>query len=154
MDKTACVLLNVLKKEHMKNNVRAVITALMFTLTACGGGGDNAAVIIPPIMNPLAILLTGVNITISVSSGDFLVSFSSAGSFTMSGSNNNVFFTANQNGGVMSISGNNNTVVLRSGDTASSLTITGSGNTIYIPLGSAITVSGAGANSNTVKIYP
>jgi hypothetical protein len=139
----------------MRSKLIAAMMAMLFTLTACGGGsGDAPAVIIAPIMNPLAIVLNGINITISLSSGDFLVSFSSAGSFTMSGSDNNVFFTANQNGGVMSISGNNNTVVFRSGDTASSLTITGSGNTIYIPLGSSIVVSGAGANSNTVKIYP
>lgn len=141
----------------MKTRLIAGMMALLFTLAACGGGDGpsvSVPIVVPPIMNPLALVLSGFNITISTTSGDFLVNFSGAGSFTMSGSDNNVFFTANQNGGVMSISGNNNTVVFRVGDTASSLTITGSGNTIYIPLGSSLTVSGAGTNSNTVRIYP
>jgi hypothetical protein len=141
----------------MKNNLIAALAALMFTLAACGGGGDSSSGIplfVPPVMDPLATVLSGLNITINTSSGDFLVDFTGSGSFTMSGSDNNVFFTANQDGGMVSISGNNNTVVFRVGDTASSLTITGSGNTIYIPLGSSLTVSGAGANSTTVRFYP
>jgi hypothetical protein len=105
------------------------------------------------LINPST--LSGSAISVTQSSGTYIVRSSSISSVTIVGDTNTIKIDDGVNAGVMQISGNTNTILFAPTATVTSINITGSTNTVYLPLGSNISIANAGSMviTNTVRYY-
>jgi hypothetical protein len=112
-----------------------------------------ATVALPVFLNPTT--LTGAAVDVSLSGGTWLVVPTGAGNVTVSSQGSTLKIADNGAVGVMSVSGSGNNIIFSATATVSSLTITGKTNTVYLPEGSKITVANASGMdvSNVVKFY-
>lgn len=158
----------------MKNVYIAIPIAAL--LAACGGGGSSAGNAATPSSSstppsassttPIPTTQTFVAPAAPASASKFTVgglnegstsqnekvSFTGAVNLTVSGKLNNIWLISAQPGGNATVSGDLNTIVFMPGVTAQ-VTVTGSGNTFYLPVGSSVTITGAGAATSTIRYY-
>lgn len=106
----------------------------------------------PPTAPTSALKVTTGALNDGNTSSNEVVTFRGAVDMTVSGKLNNIWVNAAQPGGKATVSGDMNTVVFMPGVSAQ-VTVTGSGNTFYVPTGSAITITGSGAASSTIRNY-